>query len=167
MDFTILGAGCFWCIEALFLNVPGIIKIEAGYTGGYIKDPTYEAVCSGNTGHAEVCRIEFDPNIISFEKILEIFWKVHDPTTLNQQGTDIGSQYRSVIYYNSENQLEISKKSKEEHMSDFEKPIVTEITQLGDYYKAEDYHQNYYKNNPGNPYCQVVIQPKLEKFNKK
>jgi len=167
MDFTILGAGCFWCIEALFLNVPGIINLEVGYTGGHIKDPAYEAVCSGNTGHAEVCRIKFEPNIISFEKILEIFWKVHDPTTLNQQGTDIGSQYRSVIYYNSEEQLKIAKKSKNKHMVDFDTPIVTEITKLGNYYKAEDYHQNYYKNNPGNPYCQFVIQPKLEKFNKK
>ena len=167
MDFSILGAGCFWCIEALFLNVPGVISVEAGYTGGHIKDPAYEAVCSGKTGHAEVCRIEFDPGIITYGKILEIFWEIHDPTTLNQQGADIGSQYRSVIFYNSENQRKTAEESKKKHQSNFDKPIVTEITELEDYYKAEDYHQNYYNNNPGNPYCQVVIKPKLEKFNNK
>jgi len=166
MDFTTLGAGCFWCIEALFLNVSGIVAIEAGYTGGHTKDPTYNSVCSGKTGHTEVCRIEFNPAIITYSQILDIFWKIHDPTTLNQQGADIGTQYRSAIYYNSEQQLEIAKESKERYMIDFDKPIITEITKLEDYYKAEDYHQNYYNNNPGNPYCQFVIRPKLEKFKK-
>ncbi len=167
MDFAILGSGCFWCVEAIFLSVPGVAAVEAGYTGGHIKDPTYEAVCSGKTGHAEVCRIDFNPETITFEEILEVFWKTHDPTTLNQQGADIGTQYRSAIYYNSKEQQEIAEQSKKKHINDFEKPIITEITQLGDYYKAEDYHQNYYNNNPGNPYCQLVIKPKLEKFKKK
>jgi len=167
MDFSILGAGCFWCFEALFLNVPGIISVEAGYTGGHIKNPSYEAVCSGSTGHAEVCKIVFDPKVITYDQILDIFWKIHNPTTLNQEGADKGTQYRSAIYYNSKEQFEIAKKSKEEHTADFDKPIVTEITKLGDYYKAEDYHQNYYNNNLENPYCQFVIRPKLEKFNTK
>ena len=167
MDYAILGAGCFWCVEVLFLNVPGITAVEAGYTGGHIKDPTYEAVCSGKTGHAEVCRIDFDPEIVSFEQILDVFWKIHDPTTLNRQGADMGTQYRSAIYCNNEEQLKTAEESKHEHASDFDKPIVTEITKLDDYYKAEDYHQNYYNNNPGNPYCQFVIRPKLEKFNNK
>ena len=167
MDFAILGAGCFWCIEALFLNIPGAVSVEAGYTGGHIKDPTYESVCSGKTGYVEVCRIEFNSEIITYEKILNIFWKIHDPTTLNQQGADIGTQYRSAIFYNSENQRKTAEGSKKKHQSDFDKPIVTEITELEDYYKAEDYHQNYYSNNPGNPYCRMVIKPKLEKFNNK
>ena len=166
MDFAILGAGCFWCIEALFLNIPGTVSVEAGYTGGHIKDPTYESVCSGKTGHVEVCRIEFNSEIITYEKILDIFWKIHDPTTLNQQGADVGTQYRSAVFYNNENQRKTAEESKKKHQADFDKPIVTEITELEDYYKAEDYHQNYYNNNPGNPYCQVVIKPKLEKFNK-
>ena len=167
MDFTILGAGCFWCIEAFFLNVPGVVSVESGYTGGHTKNPTYEAVCSGKTGHVEVCRIEFDPEIIAYEKILNIFWKIHDPTTLNQQGADVGTQYRSAIFYNSENQRTTAEESKKKYQMDFDKPIVTEITKLGDYYKGEDYHQNYYNNNPSNPYCQLVIKPKLEKFNNK
>ena len=165
MEFVILGAGCFWCVEALFLNVPGITAVEAGYTGGHIKDPSYEAVCSEKTGHAEVCRLDFDSEIITFKQILDIFWKIHDPTTLSQQGADIGTQYRTAIFYNDENQRKIAEKSRNDHANDFNKPIVTEITKLEDYYKAEDYHQNYYNNNPGNPYCQVVIKPKLEKFN--
>ena len=165
MDFAILGAGCFWCIEALFLNVSGVTSIEAGYAGGYVKNPTYEAVCSGKTGHTEVCRIEFDPEVISYEKILEIFWKIHDPTTLNQQGADMGTQYRSAIFYNDEKQQKIAEQSKKVHQANSDKLIVTEITKLGDYYKAEDYHQNYYNDNPGNLYCQFVIKPKLEKFN--
>ena len=167
MDFAILGAGCFWCVEAIFLSVPGVDAVEAGYTGGHVKDPTYESVCSGKTGHAEVCRIDFNPEIITFKEILEVFWKTHDPTTLNQQGADKGTQYRSAIYYNSEEQQKIAKESKEKHLDYFEDSIVTEITKLGDYYKAEDYHQNYYNNNPENPYCQFVIKPKLDKFKKK
>ena len=167
MDFAILGAGCFWCVEAIFLSVPGVTAVEAGYTGGHVKNPTYESVCSGKTGHAEVCRIDFNSEVITFEEILQVFWKTHDPTTLNQQGADKGTQYRSAIYYNSEEQLEDAKRSREYYQKAFEKPIVTEITKLGDYYKAEEYHQNYYNNNPGNPYCQFVIKPKLEKFKKK
>ena len=167
MDFAILGAGCFWCIEAIFLNVPGVTAVEAGYTGGHTKNPTYEQVCAGKTGHAEVCLINFDLKVVTFEQILDTFWKIHDPTTLNQQGADIGTQYRSAIYYNSNEQQKIAEKSKKEYGDTFDKPIVTEITKLGDYYKAEDYHQNYYNNNPGNPYCQFIIKPKLEKFKKK
>ena len=167
MDFAILGAGCFWCIEAIFLNVPGVIAVEAGYTGGDTKNPTYESVCSGKTGHAEVCRIDYDPKIITFEQVLDVFWEVHDPTTLNRQGADIGTQYRSAIYYNSLDQKNIAEESKKKYADSFENAIVTEITKLGDYYKAENYHQDYYNNNPGNPYCQFVIKPKLEKFKKK
>ena len=166
MDFAILGAGCFWCVEAIFLNVPGVIAVEAGYTGGYIEDPTYEDVCSGKTGHTEVCRISFNSKIITFKQILDVFWKAHNPTTLNQQGADIGTQYRSAIYYTNKKQLKVAKESKEQYKEDFHEPIVTEITKLGDYYKAEDYHQNYYNNNPSNPYCQFIIKPKLEKFKK-
>ena len=143
MDFAILGAGCFWCIEAIFLNVPGVTAVEAGYTGGHTKNPTYEQVCVGKTGHAEVCRINFDLKVVTFEQILDTFWKIHDPTTLNQQGADIGTQYRSAIYYNSEEQQKIAEKAKEEYGDSFDKPIVTEITKLGDYYMAEDYHQQF------------------------
>ena len=130
MDFAILGAGCFWCIEALFLNVPGVVSVEAGYTGGHIKNPSYEAVCSGSTGHVEVCKIEFNSSIITYEQILDIFWKIHNPTTLNQQGADKGTQYRSAIYCSSQEQLQIAEISKEKHASGFDQPIVTEITRL-------------------------------------
>ena len=164
MDFAILGAGCFWCIEAIFLNVAGVTAVEAGYTGGQTENPTYESVCSGKTGHAEVCRIDYNPEIITFEQLLDVFWEAHDPTTLNRQGADTGTQYRSAIYYNSSEQKNIAQKSKQKYTGRFDKPIVTEITKLGVYYAAENYHQNYYNNNPQNPYCQFVIKPKLEKF---
>ncbi len=167
MDFAILGAGCFWCIEAIFLNVAGVVAVEAGYTGGRTENPSYEDVCSGNTGHAEVCRIDFNSKIVTFEELLDIFWEIHDPTTLNRQGADIGTQYRSAIYYNSDEQKRTAEISKKKYNKRFEENIVTEISKLGKYYKAENYHQNYYNNNPENPYCQFVIRPKLEKFKKK
>ncbi|WOE69130.1 peptide-methionine (S)-S-oxide reductase MsrA [Hydrogenimonas thermophila] len=161
-----LGGGCFWCLEAVFENVKGVEDVVSGYAGGHINNPTYEAVCSGTTGHAEVVQITYDPTIISFKDILEIFWKIHDPTTLNRQGADVGTQYRSVIFYHDEKQKEIAKESKAEAQKNFTSPIVTEISPLQTFWKAEDYHQDYFKNNPNQGYCQVVVAPKVEKFQK-
>jgi len=161
-----LGGGCFWCLEAVFENVKGVEDVISGYAGGHINNPTYEAVCSGTTGHAEVVQITYDPTIISFKDILEIFWKIHDPTTLNRQGADIGTQYRSVIFFHNEKQKEIAEESKAEAQKNFTSPIVTEISPLQTFWKAEDYHQNYFKNNPNQGYCQVVVAPKVEKFQK-
>lgn len=162
------GAGCFWCTEAIFQNVEGVIKVESGYSGGKVKNPTYEEVCSGLTGHAEVTRITFDPQKVSYDELLEIFWQTHDPTTLNQQGADVGTQYRSVIFYHSDAQKEKAEyyKSRLDQEGAFSKPIVTEIAPAGPFYKAEDYHQNYYNLNGSAPYCTYVIKPKLEKFRK-
>ena len=168
MEKATFGSGCFWCTEAIFLNVEGVEKVESGYTGGKVKNPTYREVCSGLTGHAEVVQLTFDPNVVSYDELLEIFWKTHDPTTLNQQGADVGTQYRSAIFYHDENQktkAEFYKKRLEEEKA-FDKPIVTEITPAVAFYKAEDYHQNYYKLNSNAPYCTYVIQPKLQKFRK-
>lgn len=168
MEKATFGSGCFWCTEAIFLNVEGVEKIESGYTGGKVKNPTYREVCSGLTGHAEVVQLTFDPNVISYQELLEIFWKTHDPTTLNQQGADVGTQYRSAIFYHNEEQktqAEYYKKRLEDEGA-FDKPIVTEITPSTTFYKAEDYHQNYYNLNSNAPYCTYVIQPKLEKFRK-
>lgn len=168
MEKITLGAGCFWCVESVFLDVKGILKAESGYSGGPKPNPTYKEVCSGTTGHAEVVQITFDPSVISFEEILEIFFQTHDPTTLNRQGNDIGTQYRSAIFYHSENQrmkaLEIIKSLNASGA--WEKPIVTEIAAFKEFFSAEDYHQNYYKLNSEQPYCQYVIRPKLEKFRK-
>ena len=166
MEIATLGAGCFWCVEAIFQSIPGVISIEPGYAGGEIENPTYEQVCSGNTGHAEVCQIEFDASIVSFSELLDIFWTTHDPTTLNRQGADSGTQYRSVIYYHSEGQnktAETSKKHADTHLG-LDRRIVTEISPIPNYSSAEDYHHNYYKNNLNAPYCQFVIRPKVEKF---
>lgn len=162
------GSGCFWCTEAIFLNVEGVKKVVSGYTGGKVKNPTYKEVCSGLTGHAEVVQLTFDPQKVSYDQLLEIFWKTHDPTTLNQQGADIGTQYRSVIYYHSEDQKKSAEfyKARLEEEGAFDKPIVTEISPATTFYKAEDYHQNYYNLNNNAPYCSYVIQPKLEKFKK-
>ncbi len=168
-----LGGGCFWCLEAVFSNINGIIKVVPGYAGGYTKNPTYEQVCSDTTGHAEVVDIHYDSNIISLETILDIFFFIHDPTTLNRQGNDVGSQYRSIILYHNENQKEIitnyikSLPSKEFYKNYENKEITTELKQFTEFYPAEDYHHNYYKNNPQNPYCIFVISPKIEKFQKK
>ena len=161
-----LGGGCFWCLEAVFENVKGVEDVISGYTGGDIDHPTYEEVCSGTTNHAEVVQITYDPTIISYKDILEIFWKIHDPTTLNRQGADVGTQYRSVIFYHDEKQKEIAQKNKAEAQKSFTSPIVTEISPLQKFWKAEDYHQDYFKNNPNQGYCQVVITPKVEKFQK-
>lgn len=165
---AILGGGCFWCIEAVFEELEGVTKVESGYSGGKIANPTYREVCSGLTGHAEVVRIYFDSEVISFKEILTVFFSVHDPTTLNRQGADVGTQYRSVIFYQNESQ----KKDAEEIMSElkrqdvFNSQIVTELSPAGDFYVAEAYHQNYFENNPDQPYCQVVINPKMTKFRK-
>jgi peptide-methionine (S)-S-oxide reductase len=168
-DTAYLAAGCFWCIEAIFQQLDGVISVASGYTAGTLKNPTYKEVCSGTTGHAEAARIVFDPSKISFDELLEVFWKTHDPTTLNRQGADVGSQYRSGIYYTSENQNEVASKYKTELNSSgaFDKPIVTEIVPFdGVFYEAEDYHQNYYNQNGEQGYCRMVIQPKVEKFKK-
>ncbi len=168
VEQAIFGAGCFWCVEAVFQRVPGVLKVESGYSGGSIKNPTYREICSGLTGHAEVCKISFDPNKVSFETLLSVFWQTHDPTTLNRQGADVGTQYRSAIFYTSEAQKIAAEKLKQEldKSGAFANPIVTEITALSNYYPAEDYHQNYYNQNSGQSYCQFVIAPKLEKFEK-
>ena len=168
MEIATLGAGCFWCVEAIFQSTPGVLSIEPGYAGGEIENPTYEQVCGGNTGHAEVCQIEFDANIVSFSELLDVFWTTHDPTTLNRQGADSGTQYRSVIYYHNEEQqkrAEVSKKHADAHLG-LDSRIVTEISPIANYSAAEGYHHNYFKNNPNAPYCQFVIRPKMEKFEK-
>ncbi len=168
-DTATFGAGCFWCVEAVFQRLEGVLHVESGYAGGHVKNPTYEQVCEKNTGHAEVCQIVYDPAKISYDELLEVFWKTHDPTTLNRQGNDVGPQYRSVIFYHNEKQKELAEKYKAalEAEKVFDKPIVTEITALnGNYYKAEAYHQNYYNNNPYQGYCAFVIAPKIEKMQK-
>lgn len=168
-DTAILGAGCFWCVEAIFQELKGVIKVESGYTGGNTLNPTYKEVCTGMTGHAEVARITYDPAKLSFEEILEVFWQTHDPTTLNRQGADVGSQYRSSVFYLNEAQKILAEgyKQKLDASGAFDKPIVTEITAFdGKFYVAEDYHQNYYRENPDQGYCRMVIRPKVEKFRK-
>jgi len=168
LEVITLGAGCFWCVEAVFQRVKGVVKVESGYSGGKIAHPTYREVTSGLTGHAEVIQLSFDPEIISLSSILEIFWKTHDPTTLNRQGADVGTQYRSAIFYHTETQKKVASTLKEElNKSEiWGKPIVTEITPFQSFYKAEDYHQDYFNQNANQPYCQFVIVPKLEKFEK-
>lgn len=164
-ESIILGAGCFWCTEAVFQQIPGVVSVTSGYSGGKVKNPTYEQVCTGQTGHAEVSRIVYDPKKTSLEKILAVFWEAHDPTSLNRQGHDVGTQYRSAIYYNTDEQRKIAEKSKAEASKEFSKPIVTEITKAGEFYPAENYHQDYYRLNKNrNPYCQMVISPKLKKL---
>jgi peptide-methionine (S)-S-oxide reductase len=164
-EIITLGAGCFWCTEAVFQQIPGVITVKPGYMGGKTKNPTYEDICTGTTGHAEVAQLTFDPAKVSLEKILEIFWNAHDPTTLNRQGGDVGTQYRSAIFYENDAQREIAEKSKAAAGKEFSKPIVTEITKAPTFYVAESYHHDYYKRNKNkNPYCQVVIAPKLKKL---
>jgi peptide-methionine (S)-S-oxide reductase len=166
-ELATLGAGCFWCVEAVFKMLPGVKAVASGYSGGKTDNPTYKEVCSGETGHAEVIQVEFDPGIINYEKLLETFWEAHDPTTLNRQGADEGTQYRSAIFYHSEAQKAAAEKSKAEAQKNFLKPIVTEIVPFTKFYKAEGYHQDYYRNNSNQPYCRIVIKPKVEKFEKK
>jgi len=162
------GAGCFWCVEAVFQRLEGVEKVESGYMGGATKNPTYKEVCTGTTGHVEVTRITYDPKKLSYEELLEVFWKTHDPTTLNRQGNDIGTQYRSVIFYHDDTQKALAEKYKTElnaaHI--YNAPIITAIEPKKEFYVAEDYHQNYFNENGSQPYCQMVVRPKVEKFEK-
>lgn len=163
-----LAAGCFWCVEAVFQKLKGVEKVESGYMGGTLKDPSYKDVCTGQTGHAEVCQITFNPNIISFEELLEVFWKTHDPTTLNRQGGDIGTQYRSAVFYHNATQKQMAESIKNDlsQSGAFDAPIVTTFEPVSVFYKAENYHQDYFNLNGTNPYCQMVVKPKVEKFKK-
>ena len=165
-ETAVFGAGCFWCVEAVFQRLGGVQTVVPGYAGGHTENPTYESVCSGTTGHAEVAKITFDPNVITYTQLLEMFWKSHDPTTLNRQGNDVGTQYRSVIYYLDDEQKNSAEKSKSavEESNLLAAPIVTEIEQLTKFYPAEDYHHNYYKLNPNQAYCRLIIEPKLKKL---
>ncbi|HEX5221562.1 MAG TPA: peptide-methionine (S)-S-oxide reductase MsrA [Verrucomicrobiae bacterium] len=166
-ELATVGGGCFWCTEAIFQMLPGVKSVTSGYAGGKTENPTYKEVCEGTTGHAEVIQIEFDPKKISYEKILETFWEAHDPTTLNRQGPDTGTQYRSIILYHSPAQKLAAEKSKAEAQQNFLQPVVTEIVPLTKFYKGEDYHQDFYRNNPNQGYCRAIIRPKVEKFEKK
>ncbi|MHB2148096.1 peptide-methionine (S)-S-oxide reductase MsrA [Calditrichota bacterium LG25] len=168
LEKATLGGGCFWCLEAIYQRVKGVESVVSGYAGGNVENPTYEAVCTGTTGHAEVVQITFNRDIISYEDILNIFWQIHDPTQLNRQGNDIGTQYRSVIFYHNDEQKQTALASKEQlkKAQVYQKPIVTEISPLDKFYAAEKYHQNYFNNNPSQTYCQLVIAPKLKKFKK-
>jgi peptide-methionine (S)-S-oxide reductase len=160
-----LGAGCFWCTEAVYQRIPGVLAVTSGYMGGHVPKPTYEQICDGDTGHAEVTRLVYDPAKAPLEKLLDTFWKSHDPTTPNRQGADVGTQYRSAIFYETEAQREAAEKSKAAAQAKISAPIVTEITKAGDFYPAENYHQDYYQRNKNrNPYCQIVIAPKLHKL---
>jgi peptide-methionine (S)-S-oxide reductase len=161
-----LGGGCFWCLEAVYQQVKGVQHVESGYTGGRVADPTYEQVCEGSTGHAEVVQVQFDPAAISYREILEIFFTIHDPTTLNRQGNDVGTQYRSVIYFHTPEQQETAKHVIAEMANVWDAPIVTELSPIGVYYKAEDYHQNYFVQHPLQGYCAFVVAPKVAKFRK-
>lgn len=168
LEEATFGAGCFWCVEAVFELVEGVEHVESGYSGGHVKDPSYREVTTGRTGHVEVARIIYDPSVVSFEVLLEVFWHTHDPTTLNRQGNDIGTQYRSVVFYHNEEQKQIAEASleKTEASGLWDDPIVTTIEPLKNYYVAENYHQNYYENNPNAGYCSYVIAPKIAKFKK-
>jgi peptide-methionine (S)-S-oxide reductase len=163
-----LGGGCFWCLEAVYQQVKGVLHVESGYAGGEISNPDYDSVCSGRTGHAEVVRIEYDPQLVSYKTLLEIFFAIHDPTTLNRQGHDVGSQYRSVIYFHDDEQETRARALISQLTQDkvFNQPIVTELSALPIYYKAEQYHQNYFADHPEQGYCAFVVSPKLEKFRK-
>jgi peptide-methionine (S)-S-oxide reductase len=167
-EVATLGGGCFWCLEAVYQELRGVEKVESGYSGGDVPNPTYRQVCSETTGHAEVVQVTFDPDLVSYRDILEVYFTIHDPTTLNRQGADVGTQYRSVIFYHTEEQ----KRTAEEVISEIEaegiwnNPIVTEVVPLDEFYVAEDYHQNYFRNNGFQPYCQVIIAPKVAKFRK-
>jgi peptide-methionine (S)-S-oxide reductase len=167
-EIATLGGGCFWCTEAVYQELNGVQKVESGYAGGTVNNPTYRQVCTGTTGHAEVVQITFDPAVISYKEILDVFWRVHDPTTLNRQGADVGPQYRSVIFYHNDEQRTIAEQSKQETDASglWPDPIVTEISPYTQFFKAEDYHQNFYQDNPSQPYCMMVVSPKMQKFRK-
>lgn len=167
-DTAVFAMGCFWCTEAMFEDLKGVESVESGYAGGNVPNPSYEEVCTGSTGHAEATRIVYDPTVISFEQLVKVFFTTHDPTTLNRQGADVGTQYRSAIFYMSDKQKETAEKLKKEFAPTlWDDPIVTEITGYTNFYKAEDYHQNYFTNNPNQGYCRVVINPKVKKFREK
>ena len=165
-EVATLGGGCFWCLEAVYEDLKGVEKVESGYSGGFVENPTYRQVCSETTGHAEVVQVTFDPEFVSFKEILEVFFTIHDPTTLNRQGADVGTQYRSAIFYHDEEQRRVAEEviSEVEAQGLWSDPIVTEVTPFDTYYRAEDYHQEYFRNNSYQPYCQVVIAPKVSKF---
>jgi len=166
-QFATFGGGCFWCTEAVFQRLPGVIHSTSGYSGGHKENPTYEDICAHGSGHAEVIQVEFDPSVVSYEKLLEVFFESHDPTTLNRQGADVGDQYRSVIFYHNEEQHQGALRAKTAAQSHFEDPIVTEIVPLKKFWRAEDYHQDYFNQNPGQGYCSFVIKPKVSKLQKK
>ncbi|MBI3500185.1 MAG: peptide-methionine (S)-S-oxide reductase MsrA [Bacteroidetes bacterium] len=168
LETATFGAGCFWCVEAQFQMLDGVVKVESGFSGGSVKNPSYKDVCTGSTGHAEVCNITYDPSKISYEEMLFAFWQTHDPTQLNRQGNDVGTQYRSVIFYHNEKQKRLAEEYKKKLNDEkvFDKPVVTEISPFTAFYKAEDYHQNYFNQNGEEPYCQFVVRPKVEKFQK-
>jgi methionine-S-sulfoxide reductase len=168
LETVTFGSGCFWCTEAMFQNLRGVKSAVSGYSGGKVPDPTYEQICTGNTGHAEVVQVTYDPNVISYPDLLRVFWRTHDPTTLNRQGHDVGTQYRSAIFYHNDEQREVAEqyKAQLDKSGAYSGPIVTEITQFEKFYPAEKYHQQYYDLNPGQGYCTMVIRPKVEKFNK-
>jgi len=168
MEVATLGGGCFWCLEAVFADLKGVEKVESGYSGGSVAAPTYAQVCSGSTGHAEVVQVTFDPSVLSFKELLEIFYSIHDPTTLNRQGADVGTQYRSAVYYHTAEQKEGAELVIKEMNGSgtWSSPIVTEIAPFQNFFKAEDYHQEYFQNNPEQMYCQLVIGPKVAKFRK-
>ncbi len=163
-EVATLGGGCFWCLEAVYQELKGVLAVESGYTGGEIPNPTYRQICTGETGHAEVVKLTFDPSVVTYREILEIFFTIHDPTTLNQQGADIGTQYRSVIYYHSPEQEAMAREVVAAMAHVWDAPIVTELSPIGAYYKAEQYHQNYFVNNPNQGYCAYIVAPKVIKF---
>lgn len=167
-DTITFGSGCFWCTEAIFQQMKGVEKVVSGYSGGHVVNPTYEQICEKKTGHAEVCQLIYDPSVVSFEELLEVFWQTHDPTTLNRQGNDEGPQYRSVIFYHTAEQRKTSEEYKAalDKSGAFPRPIVTTVEAFRNFYPAEEYHQNFYRNNPNQSYCYFVIRPKLEKFEK-
>ena len=165
-ETLVLGGGCFWCTEAAYELVPGVKSVVSGYSGGRTKNPSYDEICTGTTGHAEVIRIEYDPAVVSLERLLELFWVVHDPTTLNRQGNDIGTQYRSVIYYANDAQKQAAEAARDAAQKEFRDPIVTEIAPLGVFYEAEKYHQDYYRKNPNEGYCRYVVKSKVDKMKK-
>lgn len=166
LEQATFGSGCFWCTEAFFERLSGVKKVVSGYSGGHVKNPSYKQVCTGMTGHAEVVQVTYDPKVISYAELLEVFWKTHDPTTLNRQGADVGTQYRSAVFYHNEEQRKLAEeyKMKLNNSGAFRAPIVTEITKFDTFYPAENYHQNYFQQNGRAPYCQMVIRPKMDKF---
>jgi peptide-methionine (S)-S-oxide reductase len=167
LQTAILGGGCFWCLEAVFQRLKGVVTVESGYAGGHVAKPTYKQVCGGDTGHAEVVRVTFDEDVLSYPELLDVFFTIHDPTTMNRQGQDVGTQYRSVIFYNSEQQRQDADEAIRKAAALWENPIVTELKPAGEFYPAEDYHQNYFNENSRQPYCMFVVSPKVHKFQEK